>query len=129
MPTGNYKRKPLKKYKEEWCCRWSPTLGELESTHEEIWGTRKYTELDKYNNPTVFFGCYSLPDFYTIWRHKGKRYILWAGSDITHFQNGYWLEDGGDIRLDSTPMAQWINGYCVNFVENEVERKALEEWV
>jgi len=121
-----HKKVHTKETKEELCCRWSPTLGDLESTHEEIWGTRKYTELDKYN-PTVFFGCYSLPDFYTIWRHQGKRYILWAGSDISRFQNGYHLEDGGNIRIDSTPLAQWIEKNCESWVENEVERRALEE--
>lgn len=110
-------------------CRWSPTLGALESTSEQIWGTWPYEdehgEIHNIQAPTVFFGIYGLPDFYTLWRHQGKRWILWAGSDITHFTNGYWLEDGGGIKLDPEPLAEWINKNCESWVENEVERQAL----
>lgn len=108
-----------------WQVRWSPTLGELEDTHQKVWGTDNYTDDIR---PTVFFGCYGLPDFYTIWRHKGEKHILWAGTDITHFDKGYWLEDGGGIRLMSSPLATWINKHCVNWVENSVEAKVLREW-
>lgn len=109
---------------QKWQCRWSPTLGELESTHQEVWGTDDYTDQER---PTVFFGIYGLPDFYTLWRHKGERHVLWAGTDIIHFQNGYWLEDGGGIGVDNKGMAEWINKYCVNWCENMVEYKALKE--
>ncbi len=106
-------------------CRWSPTLGKLEDTAEKIWGTTQYEgDLDE---PTVFFGLYGLPDYYTLWRHRGRRWILWAGSDIKHFQAGYWLEDGGAIKLDSESLAQWINKYCESWVENDVERQALAD--
>lgn len=107
-------------------CRWSPTLGALEDTAENVWGTKEY-EYDLHD-PTVFFGLYGLPDFYTLWRHKGKKWILWAGSDINHFANGYWLEDGGGIRVDPVPLAEWVEKHCESWVENEVERKALEEF-
>jgi len=106
-----------------WQCRWSPTLGELEATHQEIWGTREY-ENDE--DPTVFFGLYGLPDFYALWRHKGRKAILWAGSDIQHFIKGYWLEDGGGIKTCPKGMAKWINKYCENYVENEIEYLALK---
>lgn len=106
-------------------CRWSPTLGELEDTAENIWGTLPY-EAD-FNAPTVFFGLYGLPDFYALWRHKGKRWILWAGTDIIHFKNGYWLEDGGGIRLDPQVLAEWIDKHCENWCENEVEQATLRE--
>ena len=105
--------------------RWSPTLGTLEDTAEKIWGTQEY-EGDK-SEPTVFFGLYGLPDFYALWRHTGKKWILWAGTDITHFKNGYWLEDGGNIRVDPKPLAEWINKNCESWVENDVEKKALED--
>lgn len=108
----------------KWQCRWSPTLGDLESTHAKIWGTDEYTDQER---PTVFFGVYGLPDFYTVWRHKGERHILWAGSDITNFCNGYWLEDGGAIRVDPKPLAQWLNKHCTNWCENEVEARKLTE--
>lgn len=115
--------------------RVASSLGELEGTHQEVWGTTHYNAVGistpsgsiPNEAPTVFFGLYGLPDFYTLWRHEGKKYILWAGSDIRHFVNGYWLEDGGNIRLDPKPLADWIEKNCESWVENEVERKALEE--
>lgn len=106
-------------------CRWSPSLGSLEDTAERVWGTPEY-EGDR-DAPTVFFGIYGLPDFYALWRHRGKRWILWAGSDIKHLKDGYWLEDGGGIRLHTPPLAAWIEQHCDSWVENEVERKALAE--
>ena len=108
-------------------CRWSPTLGELESDALSVWGTPEY-EGDR-NNSTVFFGLYGLPDFYTLWRHKGKKYILWAGSDITNFINGYWLDKEGKIKLElgKWEISRWINEYCESWVENQVEHDALKE--
>lgn len=105
--------------------RWAPSLGALEGRAEDVWGTTEY-EGDR-NDPTVFFGLYGLPDFYALWRHKSKKWILWTGSDITHFKNGYWLEEGGEIRLSSKSLAAWINKHCESWVENEVEQAALKE--
>lgn len=110
---------------QSWQCRMSPTLGSLEDTPQNIWGTDDYTDDIR---PTVFFGIYGLPDFYTLWRHKGERHILWAGSDIRHFDNGFWLDTEGKIRLMVFPLANWINEYCTSWVENEVERNLLKEW-
>lgn len=108
----------------KWQVRWSPTLGDLESTHQKVWGTDEYTDQER---PTCFFGIYGLPDFYALWRHRGERHILWAGSDLTNFSNGYWLEDGGGIRLDRKALAEWINKHCTNWCENEVEARKLAE--
>ena len=105
-------------------CRWSPTLGALEDTHEKIWGTVPYTN-DQ--DPAIFFGIYGLPDFYALWRHKGPKWILWAGTDILHFKLGYWLNNEGNIHIGHIPLAQWINTYCDSWCENEVEQKALLE--
>lgn len=102
----------------------APSIGELEGPHELVWKTTEYKDP---HAPTVFFGCYGLPDFFAIHQHKGKRWVFWAGSDITHLQNGYWLEDGGTLRLDPTDMAAWLNKNAENWCENEVERKALED--
>jgi hypothetical protein len=66
-----------------------------------------------------------LPDFYALWRHKGKKAVLWAGTDIIHFKNGYWLEEGGGIRVTARPLAAWLNKYCDNYVENVAEQKML----
>lgn len=106
----------------KWQCRWSPTLGALEDTHQNIWGTDDYTDDIR---PTVFFGLYGMPDFYALWRHKGPKVILWAGTDIIHFKNGYWLEDGGGIRVSPKPIATWINKHCESYVENIAEYRAL----
>lgn len=106
-----------------WKCRYAPSLGALESTPEEIWGTEEY-EMDL-DEPTIFFGLYGLPDFYTLWRHRGKKAILWAGSDIKHFINGYWLDNEGRIRIDPQALAEWINKNCESYVENGVEHEAL----
>lgn len=106
----------------DWQCRWSPTLGELEDTHQAVWGTNNYTDKTK---PTVFFGLYGLPDFYTLWRHKGDKHILWAGTDIIHLHNNYWLDGKGDIRIDNKGICQWIEKYCVNWCENRREQALL----
>ena len=107
-------------------CRIAPSLGGgFAGTPNEVWGTETYNpEIDQ-DKPCVFFGLYGLPDFYALWRHKGKKWILWAGSDITNFVNGYWLEDGGNIRIDPKPLAEWVNKNCESWVENIVEQKAL----
>jgi len=106
-------------------CHWSPTLGNLENSHQEVWGTTEY-EGDR-DESTVFVGLYGLPDFYKLWRHKGKKWIFWCGSDIRYFLNGYWLEDKGDIRIDPKPLAEWINKNCESWVENLVEYEALKD--
>jgi len=111
--------------KNKWVCRWSSTLGELEDSADKIWGTKPYNPKTDIDKPCVFFGVYGLPDFYALWRHKGDKAILWCGTDITHFMNGYWLDDEGDICLDPKALAKWINRNCVSFVENEVEQRAL----
>lgn len=110
--------------KEIVCCRWAPSLGQLESTHQKVWGTKSYggDDLDK---PTVFFGLYGLNDFFALWRHRGKKWILWAGSDIQHFLAGYWLDEEGKIRIHPTQISSWIDTYCESYVENEVEKSAL----
>lgn len=106
--------------------RWAPSLGwGFDGTPETAWGIEKW-EGDP-DDTVVFCGLYGLPDFYSLWQHKGKKYVWWCGSDVTHFINGYWLEEGGGIRLDPTPLAEWINKNCENWCENEVEKRALEE--
>lgn len=109
----------------KWQCYWSKTLGPLEDTHQKIWGTKDY---ENDTDPTVFFGCYGLPDFYTLWRHKGRKCVLWAGTDIQHFIHGYWLDTEGRIRIGSGSLARWINTYCENYVENGREQEVLKQY-
>lgn len=106
-----------------WQCRWSPTLGALEDTHQNVWGTMEYAWDDQ---PTVFFGVYGFPDFYALWRHRRHRAILWAGTDILHFIDGYLLEKGNPIEPMS--LARWINNNCESWVENQAEKAVLESY-
>lgn len=103
--------------------RVAPSIGELEGSPNDVWGTTRYVSRDE---PTCFFGLYGLPDFYALWQHLGKKWILWAGSDVTNFLNGYWLDAVGEIKLDPRPLAAWIDQFCESWVENDVEQEALK---
>lgn len=107
-------------------CRIAPSLGGgFDGTPSEVWGTEPYIqELDQ-DKPCIFFGMYGIPDFMALWRHKGKKYILFAGTDIQHFIKGYWLDYKGEIRVDPRPLAQWINKYCESWVENDAQKRVL----
>lgn len=109
-----------------WQCRVAPSLGGgFAGTPKSAWGTNEYKND---TDPTVFFGLYGLPDFFALWRHKGQKAILWAGTDITHFINGYWLDDKGKIRVDPKPLAKWIANNCESWVENSLEAKELKKF-
>jgi hypothetical protein len=113
-------------------CKWAKSLGELEATHQEIWGTSDYTDRNK---PVVFFGLYDLRDYIALYRHKkGSIYILWAGSDILNLQNKF-LFNNGKLKLLSK-LFPFFHKFIVNllkrkvfkhYCENEVEQEALEK--
>lgn len=105
-----------------WQCRYAPSLGALEDTPDNVWKTKPY--LDQFQD-TVFMGMYGLNDFFALWRHKGRKAILWCGSDIQHFLLGYWLDDEGKMRIHPSQLASWIDTNCENYVENDVEQQAL----
>lgn len=109
----------------KWQCRIAPSLGSgFAGTPNEVWGTTDYVSDEA---PTVFFGLYGIPDWYALWRHKGVKNILWAGSDIRHLLGGYWIDTSGSIRMRPQEIAKWINKNCDNWVENEVEAEALKK--
>ena len=110
---------------QKWQCRYAPSLGALEDTPGNIWGTEEYESGER---PTVFFGLYGFSDFYALWKHKGEKAILWAGSDIRHFEDGYWLDEKGSITIPPYTLGKWINKYCENWVENEIEQNKLKEY-
>ena len=103
----------------------APTLGKLESTAKKVWETDEYTDQER---PTVFMGLYGFPDFYALWRHKGIKEVFWCGTDILHFEEGYWLEDEGKHFFSvfaRNDLAMWLSRNCGHWVENEVERDRL----
>ena len=105
--------------------RWAPALGTFQDSPEKIWGVTPYDPNS--TESCVFCGLYGLPDFYTMWRYKGKKYIWWTGSDIRHFIAGYWLDEVGEIKLDPRALAELIAKDCESWVENEVEAEALRK--
>lgn len=107
--------------------RVAPSLGELERSFESAWGLETYNPVTDINEETVFVGLYGLPDFYTVWKHQGQKYVWWCGTDITNFVNGYWLDTVGSIRLSPKSIATWLNANCEHWVENEVEQLALKK--
>ena len=113
----------------QWYCRTAPSLGGgFAGDALSAWGTPPYNPDKHINKKVCFFGCYSIVDFYALWKHKGRKAILWAGSDIRHFINGYWLDDKGEIRLAPRPLAEWIIKNCESWVENKAEYDALKKW-
>jgi hypothetical protein len=106
-------------------CRVAPSLGGgFAGTVFDVWSVKPYTDETL---PVVFFGMYGFPDFHTFWKHKGEKAILWAGSDIRHLVNGYWLDEAGSIRLSAKPIAKYLKQFK-NYVENEVEAEALRKY-
>jgi len=74
-------------------CRVAPSLGALEGDPNEVWGTEPYSFKHRHE-PTVFFGLYDLRDYLALWLHKGKKWVLWAGSDIRNLRMGFVANDG-----------------------------------
>src|SRR3990167_4550292 len=72
-------------------CRIAPSLGALEGHPNDVWGTTPYVSRSQ---PTVFFGLYDMRDYIALFRHQGKKDILWAGSDLRNLVNGFMLNDG-----------------------------------
>lgn len=105
---------------QKWQCRVAPSLGGgFAGSAETAWGTVPYT--DPYA-PTVFFGMYGMQDVQSLYTHIGERAILWAGSDIKNFLNGYWLDAKGEYRAGTSDRIFWG---ARHFVENHLEQAAL----
>ena len=108
--------------------RWAKSLGELEATHQEIWGTSDY--ISRYE-PTCFFGMYDLRDYIALWRHKGGAWILWTGSDVRNLKNGFLFNDGKLKKISKILRGNWwvfpILYKAEHWVENKTEYTALKE--
>lgn len=126
------------KLRDSWYCNWAPSLGSLESTAEEIWGTPKYNFWRHRKKNLIQFGCYDLRDYITVWLHRGRVAILWAGSDIRNLGQGFMFNDGklGWLsRILKFRFWKWIIRTlqkAEHWVENEKERDDLAQcgvWV
>lgn len=106
-----------------WQCRMAPSLGSLENTPENAWGTKPYTNRKE---PTVFFGLYDLRDYIALFRHRGKKAVLWAGGDIENLIRGFMLNDG-KLKWVSRILCPLSGAFIKklaqipSFVENEAE--------
>lgn len=111
-------------------CRVAPSLGALEGTPLEAWGTPEYVYKLHKNKPCVFFGLYDLRDYLALWRHKGKKWVLWAGSDIRNLSNGFALNDGKLKWISRINLMWWIKqvlSTAEHWVENEWESWELQK--
>lgn len=109
---------------QRWQIRVAPSLGGgFERTPHEAWGIK-----DRHNcaGNCVFFGLYGMKDFHELMTHEGHKAILWCGSDIRHYINGYWLDREGKYRISPEALASYLNS-LENYVENKVEYNALKK--
>lgn len=114
-------------------CRVAPSLGALEGTHQDAWGTEEYVWWKHRNEPTVFFGLYDLRDYLALFWHRGKKWVLWAGSDVRSLSAGFAFNDGKLKWLSKAlrgSLTHWIlkvvSG-AENWVENAWEGSQLGE--
>lgn len=114
-------------------CRYAPSLGALEGTPEEAWGTPEYKWWKHRKEPCVFFGLYDLRDYLFLWLHKGKKYVLWAGSDITNLKHGFVFNDGKlkwlSLALRGVFRRFILRVVCSaeNWAENRLEASELDK--
>jgi hypothetical protein len=107
-------------------CRTAPSLGALNNSPVEIWGTEEYSYQPNKNDPTVFFGLYDLRDYIALWRHKGKAWVLWAGSDIENLVNGFIFNDGKLKWISRILRGNWWLKYILKKADHYVE--SADEW-
>ena len=113
-------------------CRWAPSLGELEGTHEEVWGTQKYIWKRHKKEPCTFFGLYDVRDYLALWQHRGKAWILWAGSDLENLIQGFIFNNGKLKLLSKILRGNWwlvkILKKAEHYVENQNEANKLAKF-
>jgi hypothetical protein len=109
-------------------CRVAPSLGALDADHEygipghtRTWGTINYERRHHKKEPTVFFGMYDLRDYIALWRHKGKKWILWAGADLENLKHGFVFNDGKLKLLSKLLRGNWWVLYIIRDAEHWVE--------
>lgn len=110
-------------------CRMAPSLGALEGTPMQAWGTGRYRWPRDAFRPTVFMGLYDLRDYLAVFLHPGKKWVLWCGSDVRNLDSGFAFNDG-KLRWLSALMGNWwcrpLIGGAEHWTENTLERSVLE---
>ena len=109
-------------------CRYAPSLGELEGTPLEAWSTPLYDPKKHKKEPTVFFGMFDFRDYIALAQHRGKVWVLWAGSDIRNLLRGFTFNDGKLKYLSRFGGNWWVYNIlskAEHWVENHVCRDAL----
>lgn len=109
-------------------CRVAPSLGSLDADHEygvpghtRTWGTINYERSKHRHLPTVFFGLYDLRDYIALWRHGGKKWVLWAGSDLENLKNGFLFNDGKLKLISKIFRGNWLALWMMRGAEHWVE--------
>jgi hypothetical protein len=99
-----------------------------------VWGTTDYIRREHKNLPTVFFGLYDLRDYIALWRHRGQKWVLWAGSDLRNLDNGFAFNDGKLKWLSMLTRGMMVN-ICLrwirkaeHYVENQWEADILKQF-
>lgn len=112
--------------KSEWRLRIASSLGGgFAGSAFDVWGLGEYNPSIDKEKSLISFGCYGVRDLQAVIPHKGKKAILWCGSDIRHALNGYWLDGKGESKLDPIRVGAWLGQTCDHYVENELEKIAL----
>ena len=142
-------------------CREAPSLGTFEDSPHNVWGTVPYENPNdggtdflcsigwhnkgtsnehysswggcKHYKPTVFFGLYDLRDYWALFRHKGKKYVLWCGSDLRNLTKSFIFNDGKLRWLSKLCpgfkfILKWILKDAEHWVENTTEWHALQKY-
>jgi len=114
-------------------CRVAPSLGDLEGNHQQVWGTCHYIYRKHKDKPTVFFGLYDLRDYIALWRHKGRKWVLWAGSDLENLSSGFLFNDGKLRTLSKifkgNKFIKPTLKRATHFVENRYEKDMLNNCI
>ena len=79
---------------------------------EKIWKLERYRFPQDIFKPVVFFGCYHIGDYFHYFVNRGKKTIVWAGSDILALKRS---------KIPWHLLFKNAKHYC----ENEVEQKGL----
>lgn len=80
---------------------------------EKTWGLARYRFPWDIFKPVVFFGLYHVADYAYFLLHRGKKMVLWAGSDL--------------LALKKNKLMCFFLKKAPNYVENGLEQDELAE--